>query len=176
MARKRLDSWYDLLVSFRFEKIAARAGLESLSNGAFAVVHRENEYFGPGRRFSDLIGRINAVENWQRDIKNDHVGRMVQRELDGLPPVGGLGTNAKIRTRLQKCAQAAAHHHMVIGQKDADHHPCSAPLSASPVLTVDNLPPEAECREPRIIHRRIRCETPNRSRRTKSIPDHESQG
>jgi hypothetical protein len=49
--------------------------------------------------FQDLSRRIQAIEDWQANVKDQKIGFQLPAFFDRLPPVGGLATHFPARVR-----------------------------------------------------------------------------
>src|SRR5215212_8495448 len=58
------------------------------------------------------------------DVHQDDVGQLAQRDGDRLRAVRRLAHNLDVVGRPQQHTEPAAHEHLVIGDRDADHDRC----------------------------------------------------
>ena len=98
-------------------------------------------------------GGLDAVHLGHRHVHEDHVGRELLGQLDGLEPVGRLADDVEALFG-HRAAQALAQHAVIVSQKQPDRHG-------------ENLVPgwryTAERRRPRRLARGVGC-TPSKQR------------
>src|SRR4051794_17432310 len=153
----RLD---EVAVGDRLEHVAGGAGAQRLVEVLLGVVHRQDQHAQPGAPPAQLVGGAQAAHARHRDVEDREVDVVLERALDRLGAVAGLGDDPQVGLRVEDEPQAATHDDVVVGEQDSGrqryHRPSSLTGTCS-VTSVPSPPPRAPpCSPARISAARSR--------------------
>ena len=86
----------DVGVGAGLQHVAGRAGLQCLEQELLAVVHRQHQDLELGLALLQLGGGLDAGHARHRDVEDDEVDVLLERLLDGLVAVVGLGHDLEV--------------------------------------------------------------------------------
>ena len=118
---KRLNRFEQVTLGIGLQEEAAGSRPEEFVDQRFAVVHREDENFGPWKTPANLARHLDAVDQRQRVVDHRDVGLRFHRFDDGLLAVCGLGHDLPIGLSFEDAAESGADDLMVVGNQDAGH-------------------------------------------------------
>src|SRR5215213_1812269 len=101
MPRERADGIYDLLVRFRFQQVSSCSSVEDFADQLVTVVHREHQHFGGWCASADLSGRLDPVEDRERNIEHGDVGLVLEGEIDSIAPIARLSAHDEVGAGLE---------------------------------------------------------------------------
>ncbi len=101
------------------QEIALGAGGKGADEEGLIAMHAQHDDADVGIALDDLGRGINTVELRHSDIHDDHVGRELLGEADGLAAIAGFADDFDCGVGLEQKLKAFANDPMIIGDEDS---------------------------------------------------------